>query len=269
MRDRQAAFEAFDVLFQDGGLDTTGHLEIVKKSKLALRLALSLESLCVGSWLQEPLTVDSVLIPGDHDKTPTERLDHVYIHCVLASHRMQAGLLPVPWDSLPENREVYLLSLAQFLVDIRNGTKGHWPGAPPPLDAWYDALCSDVTSWPSSNAAEVDLWSGYRKAIESCLLFPRICRAEPQWDPPDERKLVQEVISKHIVLPLQQHLETWTVDEGGIKFPPQDLDRRASTSPLADRDSTTEFTLWGEAEDNFRTLYVDLLMIYKAGLRRR
>lgn len=264
MRDRQAAFEAFDVLFQDGGLDTTGDLEIVKKSKLALRLALSLESLCVGPWLQEPWTVDSVLIPDDPDKTPTDRLDHVYIRCVLASHHMQAGLLPVPWVSLPENRKVYLLSLAQFLVDIRNGTKGHWPGAGAPLDAWYDALCSEVTSWPSSKAAEVDLWSDYRKAIEGCLLFPRICQAEPQWDPPDGRKLVQEVISKHIVLPLQQHLERWTVDDGGIDFPPQDPGQRASTAPLTDRDSTSEFTLWGEAEDNFKILYVNPLMSYVA-----
>jgi hypothetical protein len=258
--DGQAAFEAFEVLFQKGGLEGTGQLEIVKKSKLALRLALSLESLCVGPWLQEPWTVGSVQIPSDPDKTPTERLDHAYISCVLASHHRQAGLLPdIPQDTIPEKRKLYLLSFAQFLVDIKKGKKGHWPCAGEPLDAWYDTLCKEVTNRPSREA-EVDLWNDYQKAIESCLLYPRIYQAEPRGDTPDDRKLIQDIISKHIVLPLQHHLERWTVDEGGSSFPPPDPDRLASTDTLTHGDSISEFTLWGEAEDNFKVVYVDSLM---------
>ncbi len=84
-RDKAAEFDPLESLLTNSHLqDDGGGRNRVTKYSLSLRLAQSLQALCVGPWLQRPWTASHVKILRDESLRPAERLDEAYLECTVA-----------------------------------------------------------------------------------------------------------------------------------------------------------------------------------------
>ncbi|KAL7892161.1 hypothetical protein HDV63DRAFT_390715 [Trichoderma sp. SZMC 28014] len=233
-----------DLLSQDE-LKTTDIDTVVRKFRLALRLASSLQSLVFGPWVQEDWSSHSVYIFYLKNITPVQMLDEAYISCKFNAD----------WEATKnEPGPRFFLSLAQVLADVANGQRG---SVPKDCGEWYDALESEMLAKRQEQPMMTDYWN----AVEGCIVYKYYYEnLNPQMNDEDEnRRQRQDFIDERIIRPLQKHLDFWKKQREARRI--ENAAQNSEGAQLVGSDSSTRrasvdtnFLLWSDKDDDWEKI---------------
>lgn len=180
----------------------------LKKSRLALELALSIHRMYAGPWIQRTLDAQAIQLLYEEEGAPFGDFTYACIQCEL-NHDWQAT--NNIWQECQMERDLrqtssgFFLSFAQLLVDIFLGKRRQ----PPLTDDWHASLIEEA-----DRMMKVPLLKRYGEAVLGCIHFPLdyklakdIGRLGTRSD--NSASIAREVILKNIVQNLWDHFHFW------------------------------------------------------------
>ncbi|OCK87154.1 subtilisin-like protein, partial [Cenococcum geophilum 1.58] len=195
-----------ETLLQENHLQTTDPEDILRKFRLAFRLASSLHQLYPGPWIHQEWSASLLYIVQAPETRPIEMLYETYVSCVLRKDWRDRISFPEVYPEYCETEICprFFLSLAQLLVELAKGeSDGRFSGELK-SEEWYDMLFDEL----KMRFFRDKLMESYRKAIEGCLFYLQNYNTEAQRTP-DEKLRAQSVILQNIVLPLKKNIKVW------------------------------------------------------------
>lgn len=255
-------------------LKTKNLSHLTRNSRLALRLALSLQSLCFGPWIQQDWCARTIHIVRNKNGNTLDTLDEIYISCTFTTssgipHTTQRSSWgddnwweTSPWgdDSWWEYSSLFL-SLAQLLVDINYG-KNHQNSLEHDEKVWLDELRKEILK-----NRKIDLMKYYWEAIEGCVRYRDYYM---RYELPHGRRRARSVMDRYIICPLRNHLSICEREEQVLRAADDDSLSRAlaaavgSPSTLgsifaSDRQPIgSMIRLWSKEEINYEKMQVHM-----------
>lgn len=273
-----------ETLLTRGDLRTSDLEDSVRKFRFALLLVSSLCSLYFGPWVQHEWSSHSVQIIRNRNGRLVEMLDEAYIPCLLKTEWRQIHTPPISSQGTGNTKDCprFFLSLAQLLIDIAKGERGHRSSSQDDSYSWYILLADEVRK-NINDQLMGDYWS----AIQGCLLYLENYDNQSRDSPDeekDERLRACKVMHEHIIRHLQKNLNFWKeqqkvqsvggAESGGMTSQPcghaqrslgaQRTGNNSSAAalspprPRAEARVESKFTLWSDQDDDYRIMYADL-----------
>lgn len=237
-----------ETLLQENHLQTTDPEDILRKFRLAFRLASSLHQLYPGPWIHQEWSASLLYIVQAPETRPIEMLYETYVSCVLRKDWRDRISFPEVYPEYCETEICprFFLSLAQLLVELAKGeSDGRFSGELK-SEEWYDMLFDEL----KMRFFRDKLMESYRKAIEGCLFYLQNYNTEAQRTP-DEKLRAQSVILQNIVLPLKKNIKVWGSRDHQIQGIGDSFTAGiGSPSGMGARPFTiSEYELWSSGDD--------------------
>ncbi|TIC92604.1 Halolysin [Colletotrichum higginsianum] len=196
--------KSLDELLRRGALHEETFEIRLKKSRIALQIALLLYRLYPGPWVQQSWNASTIQVLGHRRNDTAQDWDRLGVPCRFI-HDWQTN--NTVWseyqdsqDGFEQDSPAFFLSLAQMLLSVSEGLAGS--SSPLSIDDLLDK---------TEEIIDNKLLSSYGKAIKGCVDFAldyELCRH----DIPDPRERAREVIRTSIVEHLQRNLRFWEAE---------------------------------------------------------
>lgn len=175
----------------------------IKRSRLALQLAVALQQLYMGPWLQRNWRAEVVRFLYQEDTHTIDRLDQPFISCQLLQDWTRNTTIFDEAYRQVDDCPQFFLHFAQLLVDIAKGERDINLDTDVALPNWYTALDEHITL-----NFQNGLLKSYGKAIRGCLHYSveyNLAKTRLR----DPKLRAKTVINEHIVRHLRRNLKMW------------------------------------------------------------
>lgn len=179
----------------------------LKKSQLALELALSVHRMYAGPWIQHTLDAQVVQLIYEKEGAPDGDFTYACIPCELTTDWKSTNNVWLESQMEISSRQSssdFFLSLAQLLVDILLGKRRD----PPLADDWHGSLIEEADRMMQNRFLK---W--YGKAVLACVQFTldyNVARGlRFQSKGHDSTVIARDVILQNIVQNLWDHFHFW------------------------------------------------------------
>lgn len=180
----------------------------LKKSRLALELALSIHRMYAGPWIQHTLDAQAIQLLYEKEGAPYGDFTYACISCDLIHDWQATNNI---WQEYQMERDLkqassgFFLSLAQLLVDIFLGKRR----TPPLNDDWNASLIEEA-----DRMMQDPLLKRYGEAVLGCIRFTldfKLAKDTSRLRKGSNKatSIAREVILKHIVQNLWDHFHFW------------------------------------------------------------